>query len=142
VFHVFVVGGKGNQEFKRGDVMNLMAFEDFKEENAMAHAKVVSMARASLHRKTIFPGLVSIEVTKSLDENYGLFASVNLDDPLVTLVGQAVGHFVLRPTESWRLIYPSEQHWLPCWTDEIVSLYSSVLLGILWLHIGEIEDLI
>ena len=42
---------------------------------------------------------MSVEVTKSLDDSYGLFASVDLDDPSVTLIGQAVGHFVLWPTE-------------------------------------------
>ena len=57
------------------------------------------MARASLHMKTIFPEVVSIEVTKSLDDKYDLFACMDLDDLLVILVGQAVGHFVLWPIE-------------------------------------------
>ena len=42
---------------------------------------------------------MSIEVVKSLDDDYRLFAQIDLDDPHVTLVGQAVGHFVLWPIE-------------------------------------------
>jgi hypothetical protein len=76
-----------------------MGLEEGEEEKVVAWGKVVNVAGASLHGRTIFPGLVSVEVTKSLDDNYGLFASVDLDDPPVTLVGQAVGHFVLWPTE-------------------------------------------
>ena len=79
--------------------MRLMGLEKGKEEKVVARRKVVNIAGASLHGRTIFPGLVSIEVTKSLDDNCGLFASMDLDDLPVTLVGQAVGHFVLWPIE-------------------------------------------
>ena len=56
---------------------------------------MVNIVGGTLHRRTIFPGPVSVEVSESLVENYNLFASVHLDDPLVTLVGKAVGHHVL-----------------------------------------------
>ena len=79
--------------------MRLMGLEESEEEKVVARGKVVNVIGASLHERTIFPGMVSVEVIKSLDDNYGLFASVDLDDPLVTLVGQAVGHFVLWPPE-------------------------------------------
>ena len=76
-----------------------MGLEEGKEEKVVAWEKVVNVSGASLHRRTIFLGLVSVEVTKSLDDNYGLFASVNLDDSPVTLVGQVIGYFVLWSTE-------------------------------------------
>ena len=76
-----------------------MGLEEGEEEKVVARGKVVNIAGAFLHRRTTFPGLVSIEVTKSLDDNYSLFASVDLDDPSMTLVGQAVGHFVLWSTK-------------------------------------------
>ena len=79
--------------------MRLMGLEEGQDEKVVAQGKVVNVVGASLHKKTIFLGLVSIEVTKSLDDNYGLFANVDLDDLPVTLVEQAVGHFVLWPTE-------------------------------------------
>jgi hypothetical protein len=75
--------------------VRLMRLEEGEEEKVVARGKVVNVVGASLHGKTIFPGLVSVEVTRSLDDNYGLFASVDLDDPPVTLVG----HFVLWPME-------------------------------------------
>jgi hypothetical protein len=65
----------------------------------VAHGKVQNVAGASLHGRTIIVGTVFVEVLKSLDDDYILFAPVDLDDPPVTLVGQAVGHFVLWPTE-------------------------------------------
>jgi hypothetical protein len=65
----------------------------------VALGKVQNVAGASLHGKTIIAGTVSVEVLRSLDDDYSLFAPVDLDDPPVTWVGQAVGHFVLWPTE-------------------------------------------
>ena len=65
----------------------------------MALGKVQNIAGTSLHGRTIIAGTVSIEVVKSLDDDYMLFAHVDLDDPHVTLVGQAIGHFLLWPTE-------------------------------------------
>jgi hypothetical protein len=87
------------EEFKKGDIVRLMGFEEGEDDTAVARAKVVNVAGRTLHGKTIFPGLVSVEVSESLVENYKLFASVDLDDPPVTLVGKAVGHYVLWPTE-------------------------------------------
>lgn len=87
------------EEFKKGNIVRLMGFEEGEDDTAVARAKVVNVAGGTLHGKTIFPGLVSAEVTESIVDNYKLFASVDLDDPPVTLVGKAVGHYVLWPTE-------------------------------------------
>jgi len=79
--------------------VRLKGVEDGEEDKVVAVGKVQNVAGASLHGKTIIAGTVSVEVLKSLDDDYSLFAPVNLDDPPVTLVGQAVGHFVLWPIE-------------------------------------------
>ena len=93
------VVNEATEEFKKGDVVRLMGFEEGDDDQAVARAKVVNVAGGTLHGRTIFPGLVSVEVSESLVENYKLFASVDLDDPPVTLVGKAIGHYVLWPTE-------------------------------------------
>ena len=79
--------------------MRLKGIEEGEEDKVVALGKVKNVAGASLHGKTIIAGTVSVEVQKSLDDDYSLFAPVDLDDPPVTLVGEAVGHFVLWPTE-------------------------------------------
>lgn len=79
--------------------MRLKGIEEGEEDKVVALGKVQNVAGASLHGKTIIAGTVSVEVQKSLDDDYSLFAPVDLDDPPVTLVGRAVGHFVLWPTE-------------------------------------------
>lgn len=79
--------------------MRLKGIEEGEEDKVVALGKVQNVAGASLHGKTIIAGTVSVEVQKSLDDDYSLFAPVDLDDPPVTLVGEAVGHFVLWPTE-------------------------------------------
>jgi hypothetical protein len=79
--------------------VRLKGIEEGEEDKVVALGKVQNVAGASLHGKTIIAGTVSVEVQKSLDDDYSLFAPVDLDDPPVTLVGEAVGHFVLWPTE-------------------------------------------
>ena len=79
--------------------MRLKGIEEGEEDKVVALGKVQNVSGASLHGKTIIAGCVSVEVLKSLDDDYKLFAPVYLDDPPVTLVGQAVGHFILWPTE-------------------------------------------
>jgi hypothetical protein len=79
--------------------VRLKGLEEGEEDKVVALGKVQNVAGASLHGKTIIAGTVSVEVLKSLDDDYSLFAPVDLDDPHVTLVGRAVGQFVLWPTE-------------------------------------------
>ena len=86
-------------EFKKGDPVRLKGIQEGEEDKVVALGKVQNVAGASLHGRTIIAGCVSVEVLKSLDDDYRLFAPVDLDDPPVTLVGQAAGHFILWPTE-------------------------------------------
>jgi hypothetical protein len=79
--------------------VRLKGLEDGEEDKVVAVGKVHNVAGATLHGKEIFSGAVSVEVIRSLDDNYRLFSPVDLDDPPVTLVGQAIGHFVLWPTD-------------------------------------------
>ena len=79
--------------------MRLKGIEEGEEDKVVALGKVQNVSGASLHGKTIIAGCVSVEVLKSLDDDYRLFAPIDLDDPPVALVGQAVGHFIMWPTE-------------------------------------------
>jgi hypothetical protein len=79
--------------------VRLKGLEEGEEDKVVALGKVQNVTGASLHGKTIIAGTVSVEVVKSLDDEYSLFAPIDLDNPPVTSVGQAVGHFVLWPTE-------------------------------------------
>ena len=79
--------------------MRLKGLQEGEEDKVVALGRVHNVAGASLHGRTIIAGTVSVEVSKSLDDDYGLFAPIDLDDPPVTLVGQAIGHFVMWPTE-------------------------------------------
>ena len=79
--------------------MRLKGLEEGEEDKVVALRKVQNVVGASLHRRTIIAGTVSVEMMKNLDDDYSLFAPVDLDDPPMTLVGQAIGHFVLWPTK-------------------------------------------
>ena len=85
-------------EFKKGDPVRPKGLEEGEEDKVVALGKVQNVARVSLYGRTIIAGTVSVEVVKSLDDDYSLFAPIDLDDPPVTSVGEAVGHFVLWPT--------------------------------------------
>ena len=86
-------------EFKKCDLVRLKGLQEGEEDKVVAHGKVQNVVGVSLHGRTIIAQTVSVEMLKSLDHDYILFAPVDLDDPPVTLVGKAVGHFVLWPTE-------------------------------------------
>ena len=88
-----------DSEFKKGDHVRLKGIQEGEEDKVVALGKMHNVAGASLHGKTIIAGCVSIEVLKNLDDDYSLFAPIDLDDPPVTLVGQVVGHFIMWPTE-------------------------------------------
>ena len=61
----------------------------------------------ALHGAIIYEGYVSLEVQKSEDDEYVLFKSVEMDDPLLRKIGEAVGSFIIWPTEG--LCYLSMQ---------------------------------
>ena len=79
--------------------MSLKGIEEGEEDKVVALGKVQNVAGVFLHGKAIIAGCVFVEVLKSLDDDYKLFAPVYLDDPPVTSVGQAIRHFILWPTE-------------------------------------------
>jgi hypothetical protein len=62
----------------------------------------------SLHGVTIEEGCVSMQVTKSIDPSYMLFKSIDLNDPSVTIIGEAVGNFILWPMEFLRHVSLAE----------------------------------
>ena len=52
-----------------------------------------------MHGVVICEGIVSLEVLRSHDDVYVLYQSIMLDDPPVTKIDDAVGQFILWPTE-------------------------------------------
>jgi hypothetical protein len=54
------------------------------------------------HGAIIYEGCVSLEVQKSEDDKYVLFRSVEMDDPLLRKIGEAVENFIMWPTEILR----------------------------------------
>jgi hypothetical protein len=76
-----------------------MGVADGEEEQVVGIGKVINLEGGKLHGATIPEGCVSVEVERSNNEDYVLYASVNLDDPPITKMGQAVKSFIMWPTE-------------------------------------------
>lgn len=85
--------------FASGDIVKIMGLGVNEEQLLVAEGKVMSLPGATLHGVVICEGNVSVQVTKSHDDAYVLYQSINLDDPPVTKIGEAVGQFILWPTE-------------------------------------------
>lgn len=88
-----------HSEFSKGDVVEIMGVADGEEEQVVGIGKVINLEGAKLHGVTIPEGCVSVEVQKSNNDDYVLYASVDLDDPPITKMGQAVSSFILWPTQ-------------------------------------------
>ena len=86
-------------KFCKGDVVEIMGVADREEEEVPGTGKVVNLEGGRLHGVPISKGCVSVEVQKSNNVNYLLYCSVDLDDPPITKMGQAVGSFILWPTQ-------------------------------------------
>jgi hypothetical protein len=48
-----------------------------------------------LHDAIIYEGCVSLEVQKSKDDEYVIFRSMEMDDPLLRKIEKAVGNFIM-----------------------------------------------
>ena len=91
--------GSSTSKFCKGDVVEIMGVADGEEEEVVGIGKVVNLEGSKLHGVTIPEGCVSVEVQKSKLDEYLLYCSVDLDDPPITKMGQAVGSFILWPTQ-------------------------------------------
>jgi hypothetical protein len=92
--------GSSTSKFCKGDVVKIMGVADREEEEEVAGiGKVVNLEGDKLQGVAIPEGCVYVEVQKSNLDEYLLYCSVDLDDPPITKMGQAVGSFILWPTQ-------------------------------------------
>lgn len=97
--------GEGHADiytYAEGDSVQVMGYGVDEEEKVVAQGTVKNVEGGLLHGVTIEEGCVSLQVTKSVDPSYMLFKGIDLDDPPVTIVGEAVGSFILWPREFLR----------------------------------------
>lgn len=88
--------------YAEGHSVEVMGYGVEEEEKVVAHGVVKNVEGGSLHGVSIEEGCVSLQVTKSIDPSYMLFKGIDLDDPPVSIMDQAVGSFILWPTEFLR----------------------------------------
>ena len=91
--------GSSTLKFCKGDIVEIMGVADGEEEEVTGIGKVVNLEGGKLHGVTIPKGCVSMEVQKNNLDEYLFYCSVDLDDPPITKMGQAVGIFILWPTQ-------------------------------------------
>ena len=84
------------------DVVEIMGYGVNEEGKLVAHGKVMNLEGGTVHGVPIYQRCVSVEVNKSVDDEYVLFASVEMDDPPIRKIGEAVGNFIMWPTEFLR----------------------------------------
>ena len=79
--------------------MEVMGYEEREEKKVVARGKVRNVEGGTLHGVPIYTDCLSLEVQKSEDNDYVLFRSVDLDDLPIRKIEEAVGWFILWPTE-------------------------------------------
>ena len=82
--------------------MKIMGIGVDKELLLVGDGRMTSLPRGTVHGVSISEGTMSVEVLRSHDDAYVLYHNIMLDDPPVTKVGDAVGQFILWPTEYLR----------------------------------------
>jgi hypothetical protein len=88
--------------FATGDIVKIMGIGVDEKLLLVGDGRVTSLPGGTVHGVSISEGTVSVEVLWSHDDAYVLYHSIMLDDPPVTKVGDAVGQFILWPTECLR----------------------------------------
>lgn len=79
--------------------MEIIGCADNEEELVVGIGKVINLEGSNFHGVTIPEGCVTIEVSKSNKDDYLLYEPVNMDDPPITNMGQAVNNYILWPLE-------------------------------------------
>ena len=88
--------------FVAGDVVQIMGIGVDEESLLVGEGRVTTLAGGTLHGVVIAEGTVSLAVLQSHDDKYVLYKPLMLDDPPVSKIGDAVGQFILWPTECLR----------------------------------------
>ena len=86
-------------KFCKGIVVEIIGVADGEEEEVAGIEKMVNLEGGKLYGVTIPEGCVSVEVQKSNNYYYLHYCSLDLDDPSITKMGQAVGSFILWPIQ-------------------------------------------
>lgn len=92
-------GPSHKQLITKGSVVEIMGVGDGEEGLVVGVGKVINLEGSKVHGVTIPEGCVTVEVSKSNNDDYVLYESVDLDDPPITKMGQAVNTFILWPLE-------------------------------------------
>ena len=77
------------------DVVEIMNYGVGEKEKLIIHRNVINVEERTVYEVLIYKGCVSVEVHKSEDDEYGLFSSVELDDPPIRKIEEDVGNFIL-----------------------------------------------
>ena len=87
-----------------GDVVYLYGYEeeDFKAK-FIGNGVIQNAAGGMLHSKVIGKFYVSLTITESYPDDYPLLKPLTGDDPPVTTIGQAKGHYILWSSDCIRL---------------------------------------
>ena len=80
---------------------------DYEEEDSKAKfigkCVIHNVAGVMLHGKVIGKHYVSLTMVESYQDDYSLFEPLTGDDPPVTIIGQAKGHFILWSNDCIKL---------------------------------------
>lgn len=83
----------------RGSVVEIIGCGDGEEGLVVGYGKVINLEGSNFHGVAIPESCITIEVHSSNDDDYLLYAPVNMDDPPITNMGQAVNNYILWPLD-------------------------------------------
>ena len=90
-----IVIGESPSTFSVEDVVEIMGYGVGEKGKLVAHGKVTNVQGGTVHGVPIYEGCVSVEVYKSEDDEYVFFRSVEIDDPYIRKIDEAMGDFIL-----------------------------------------------
>ena len=93
--HVTLVIGESPSTFSVEDVVEIMGYGVGEEGKLVAHGKVTNIQGGTVHGVPIYEGCVSVEVARSEKDEYVISNSVEMDDPPIRKIGEAVENFIL-----------------------------------------------
>jgi hypothetical protein len=83
-------------------IVQIMGIGVDEESLLVGEGRVTTLPGGTLHEVVIAERTVPLAVLQSHDDAYVLFKLLMLDDPPVSKIGDAVGQFILWPTECLR----------------------------------------
>lgn len=87
-----------------GDVVYLCGYEEEDSKATFIGKGVIqNVGGGMLHGKVIGKFYISLSITESYQDDYPLLEPLTGDDPPVTTIGQAKGHYILWASDCVRL---------------------------------------